>query len=365
MTSTNETLICGLDGNPDLTGLGVRSAFYIQTVSFAIAGEFLDAEAGHLHSSTIGLLLAVLVALLRETIRGSLFAPEVSVILWLFSLQLFASFRTVKKSVPSEGQKVTAAALLTLRLHILLVFAYIGYATWFWFVGLDRLPHTTCTEWAFFFTRVNVRGWFRTLNKVIFGMICSACGLYALFILGAWIFDWAGKALRYLKGTPQKQKPAPLMPIQSDEQFAEIVDFFFEGRSNMQEVVQHFPLPKRVALTSAFMLWVVLRVSIFIGLMVTSVELQIKWNQIRNVQSLGSVSQLVPFIVALGQFVHIAYSTIRGDDRIGYATLIKDTVDPRLWKEVRETVTSSPCPERGDHPLNDEEHEMIVAAGRI
>ncbi|KAM0228983.1 hypothetical protein ACHAP5_011792 [Fusarium lateritium] len=342
MTSTNETLICGLDGNPDLTGLGVRSAFYIQTVSFAIAGEFLDAEAGHLHSSTIGLLLAVLVALLRETIRGSLFAPEVSVILWLFSLQLFASFRTVKKSVPSEGQKVTAAALLTLRLHILLVFAYIGYATWFWFVGLDRLPHTTCTEWAFFFTRVNVRGWFRTLNKVIFG-----------------------KALRYLKGTPQKQKPAPLMPIQSDEQFAEIVDFFFEGRSNMQEVVQHFPLPKRVALTSAFMLWVVLRVSIFIGLMVTSVELQIKWNQIRNVQSLGSVSQLVPFIVALGQFVHIAYSTIRGDDRIGYATLIKDTVDPRLWKEVRETVTSSPCPERGDHPLNDEEHEMIVAAGRI
>ncbi|KAM0266912.1 hypothetical protein ACHAPA_006481 [Fusarium lateritium] len=313
MTSTNETVVCGLDGNPDLTGLGVRSAFYIQTVSFAIAGEFLDAEAGHLHSSTIGLLLAVLVALLRETIRGSLFAPEVSVIIWLFSLQLFASFRTVKKSMPSEGQRVTGAALLTLRLHILLVFAYIGYATWFWFVGLDRLPHTACTEWAFFFARVKVRGWYRTVNKFF------------------------SKALRYLNGTPQKQNPAPPMTIQSDEQFAEIAAFLSDGQSNMQDAIQHFSLLEKVALTSTFMLWAVLRVSIFIGAMVTSVELQIKWNQIRNVQSLGSVSQLVPFIVALGQFVHIAYSTIRGDDRIDHVSRIRDAADPRLWKEAMET----------------------------
>ncbi|KAM0209041.1 hypothetical protein ACHAQD_011355 [Fusarium lateritium] len=364
MTSINETIVCGLDGNPDLTGLGVRSAFYIQTVSFAIAGEFLDAEAGHLHSSTIGLLLAVLVALLRETIRGSLFAPQVSVIIWLFSLQLFASFRTVKKSMPSEGQKVTGAALLTLRLHILVVFAFIGYATWFWFVGLDRLPHTACTEWAFFFARVKVRGWYRTVNKVLFGMICSICGLYALFILGVWIYTWIEKALRYLKGTPQKQKQAPPMAIQSDEQFAEIAAFLSEGQSNMQDDIQHFSLLKKVALTSTFMVWAVLRVSIFIGAMVTSVELQIKWNQIRNVQSLGSVSQLVPFIVALGQFVHIAYRTIRGDDRIDHASRVRDAADPRLWKEARETVTPLPCPERGGHPLNDEEHEMIVAAAR-
>jgi hypothetical protein len=196
MASTNETLVCGLDGNPDLTGLGVRSAFYIQTVSFAIAGEFLDAEAGHLHSSTIGLLLAVLVALLRETIRGSLFAPEVSVILWLFSLQLFASFRMVKNSIPRGRQNVSVVALLTFRLHLLLVFAYIGYATWFWFMGLDSLPHTACTEWAFFFASVNVRGWYRTLNKVIFGMLSSIGGLYVLFVLGARAFVLIGEYLR-------------------------------------------------------------------------------------------------------------------------------------------------------------------------
>lgn len=195
MASNGEPLVCGLDGNPDLTGLGVRSAFYIQTISFAIAGEFLDAEAGYLHSSTIGLLLAVLVALLRETIRGSLFAPEVSVVLWLFSLQLFASLRTVRKTVPDGENIVSAAAFLTFRLHLLLVFAYIGYATWFWFVGLDTLPHTACTEWAFFFARVDVRGWFRTMSKVILGMVCSVGGLYVLFVLGAGAFALLGESL--------------------------------------------------------------------------------------------------------------------------------------------------------------------------
>jgi hypothetical protein len=197
MASSAELVACGLDGNPDLIGLGVRSAFYIQTVSFAIAGEFLDAEAGYLHSSTIGLLLAVFIALVRETIKGSLFAPEVSVIIWLFSLQLFSSWRTVRKTVPEDGQRVLATALLTFRLHALLVFAYIGYATWFWFVGLDNLPHTACTEWAFFFARVNVRGWFRTMNKVLFGMACSILGLYILFVLGAWAFVFVGEYLLF------------------------------------------------------------------------------------------------------------------------------------------------------------------------
>ncbi|KAH7239554.1 hypothetical protein BKA59DRAFT_484663 [Fusarium tricinctum] len=364
MASNNETFVCGFDGNPDLTGLGVRSAFYIQTLSLVIAGMFLDAEAGHLHSSIIGLLLAVLVALLRETIRGSLFAPEVSVILWLFSLQLFSSFGTVRKLIPCGKQKISVAALLPVCLHLLLVFAYIGYAIWFWFVGLDSLPHTACTEWAFFFAKVNVRGWFRTFNKVSLGlgMVCSTCGLCVLFVLRARAFLFIKKAIRHLRGTPQKQKPVAPTPTQSDEQLSERVSSSFDNQMNMQDPLQHSSLPKRVAiLVILSKLWVALRASASIGLMAISVELQIEWNQIHNVQSLGSVSQLIPFIVALGQFAHIAYSTIREGDRIYYLSAIADAVGPRPWKEVREIVTPSPCPERGDYQSNEEEHEMIVA----
>ncbi|KAM0339572.1 hypothetical protein ACHAPU_010872 [Fusarium lateritium] len=354
MANNSKPLVCGLNGNQDLTGLGVRSAFYIQTISFAIAGEFLEAEAGYLHSSTVGLLLAVFIALLRETIRGSLLAPEVSVILWLFVLQLFASLRTVVKTVPDGEKKVTAAAFLTFRLHLLLVFAYIGYATWFWFVGLDMLPHTGCKEWAFFFARVNVRGWYRTLNKVTFGMLCSVGGLYVLFVLGTLAFVFIKKIIRHLKGTPQKRKTVAPIPSQSDQQFSELAAYLFEGQSSM---------PNKVVLTSTFMLWAALRACLFTGIMVISVELQIQWNQIRNVQSLGSVSQLVPFIIALGQLTHIAYSTIRGENQMNFTNRIRDPADHRLWKEARATVTPSPCPDRGGYHMDEEQHEMIVTDG--
>lgn len=36
-----------------------------------------------------------------------------------------------------------------------------------------------------------------------------------------------------------------------------------------------------------------------------SFELTIRWNQIRGVNSLDSVGQLVPFMLSLGQLIHI------------------------------------------------------------
>jgi hypothetical protein len=159
------------------------------------------------------------------------------------------------------------------------------------------------------------------------------------------------------------------MSTQSDEQFSEVVNFLFEGRSNMQDVVQHFSLPKKVTVMSTFMLLAAWRVSFFVGLMAISVELQIQWNQIRNVKSLDSVSQLA----------HIAYSTIRGKDYVNYADWIRDAVEPRVWKKVNDKgrglvgvlVLSdmlilgylvTPCPKRGGRQLDEEQHEMIVAA---
>jgi hypothetical protein len=50
--------------------------------------------------------------------------------------------------------------------------------------------------------------------------------------------------------------------------------------------------------------------------MVCTVELSIRWNEIRGVQSLDSVSQLVPFIVAVGQLAHVIYNAARGKDSI-------------------------------------------------
>lgn len=186
MANDGQPPVCGLDGNPDLTGLGLRTAFYIQSITFAVAGEFLDAEAAFLHSSAMGLLLAILVALVRETIMGSLRAPEVAVIMWLFSIQVVASSRTTKKFLPVAGQPVPTESLVRLRVQYAFVFAFVGYATWFWFRGLDTLPRTACVEYGFFFAKVDVRGWFRTLNKVVWGIVCGVFGLYICFLIIVW-----------------------------------------------------------------------------------------------------------------------------------------------------------------------------------
>lgn len=197
MASDGQAPICGLDGNPDLTGLGIRAAFYIQSVTFAVAGEFLHQEAAFLHSSAIVLLLAILVALVRETIMGSLHAPEVAVIMWLFAVQIVASGQTFVKSTSvmraTMGIPPPTADLARIRIHLSVVFAYVGYATWFWFAGLDTLPRTPCEEYGFFFTKVDIRGWFRTVNKVVYSLICVFTGLYAAFIALAWIYYGIGQ----------------------------------------------------------------------------------------------------------------------------------------------------------------------------
>ena len=64
-------------------------------------------------------------------------------------------------------------------------------------------------------------------------------------------------------------------------------------------------------LTTGFLIQAAVTALASLALMVPAVELSIQWNQIRGVQALDSVGQLVPFILALGQFAHVAYSTLR------------------------------------------------------
>jgi len=183
MASDGQPPICGLDGNPDLSGLGIRAAFYIQSVTFAVAGEFLPAEAAYLHSSAIALLLATFVVLVRETIMGSLPAPEVAVVMWLFSIQMFAAGRTLKDAVGTAAVADQARSMI----HLVVLFSFLGYATWFWFAGLDTLPRTACDEYGFFFSKVDLRGWFRTVNKVVFCIMLVPAGFLALFFVISWI----------------------------------------------------------------------------------------------------------------------------------------------------------------------------------
>ena len=184
MANNDTEPVCGLDGNPDLTGLGVRSAFYIQAITFAIAGQYLDGEAVFLHSSVVGLSLAMLVALLRETIKGTILAPEVIVVLSVICLQFMSSTVTVLTPLLEGTKKDSSSTLLNLTVQYSVALTFIGYSAWYWFVGLDSLPRTACTEWAFMIRKIDIRdGTFRLCNKIA-ALVCSAIfGLITLILL--------------------------------------------------------------------------------------------------------------------------------------------------------------------------------------
>jgi hypothetical protein len=43
---------------------------------------------------------------------------------------------------------------------------------------------------------------------------------------------------------------------------------------------------------------------------VVATEVTIRWNKIRGVDSLDSVSQLVPFVIGLGQLLYVLYRSV-------------------------------------------------------
>ena len=53
-------------------------------------------------------------------------------------------------------------------------------------------------------------------------------------------------------------------------------------------------------------------VFLLVALTAPSAELSIGWHEMRGVQALDSVGQLVPLISALGQLAHAVYSTLHG-----------------------------------------------------
>ena len=74
-------------------------------------------------------------------------------------------------------------------------------------------------------------------------------------------------------------------------------------------------------------LWFVILTS---GL-VPTVEMGIKWNDIRGVQKLDSPGQLIPLLLSLGQLVHVLYSILRGQDSLEKHLAEKPTTSKYMY----------------------------------
>ncbi|KAK4182164.1 hypothetical protein QBC35DRAFT_457574 [Podospora australis] len=134
MASNSTTPIdCGFNGNPDLTGLGLRLSFYIQCITSALAAAFLNQHFDYIQSSSTAFYLATL-----PYLSGRSAMPAI-VIIYAEATHSLALPRQIVRSV--------------------LLFSSMTYGAWFWHTGIDRLPPVEgCIEVnAYQFRKIDLR----------------------------------------------------------------------------------------------------------------------------------------------------------------------------------------------------------------
>lgn len=159
---------CPIEGNPDLYGLGIRLGIYFQMITVQISAMMSQAlrDDDYLGEATIVFIISVGSVLVSELYKGKegIQAVEAAPILALLIAQV-GSCRIVatRSIIPTVIYSVELCGL-------------IGLNVWYWWYGMDTLGRACPDDKAFFFAKVSLWGWFRTLNKVftVFSAICGA-----------------------------------------------------------------------------------------------------------------------------------------------------------------------------------------------
>ena len=146
---------CGFAGNNDLYGLGLRVGIYLQFIATFAAKFFLPNEFKYLQAITLVYVSANLIAVIRETTLHTVRACEIFIIFWILVPQFQPA---IKLGVLNTPQTLISGVVM----------AFSIFMEWFYFRGIDGLPPPPgCQDYGFFFAKVNLRGWFRIFNQVL------------------------------------------------------------------------------------------------------------------------------------------------------------------------------------------------------
>lgn len=301
----------------------------------------------------------MLIALIYQTSNSSppLYAAEVYIILTfghgssMTSATLF-EWRKDTSFTASKYDNMTATTLLGILTRLFITSAFEGYMIWYWFVGIEGMTspeNPSCVSYAWFFSRVRLLGWFRTLNKV--GAVMGATGCF--YDLAKWTITiatsinkrgWRWIAGRLLDSLADERdeihNTAKLalhiasrhhrrLVLGNDIEEAQLrIERARNGGADTQESLESMlharnlsirrtlspnapnpPLPGRrwVLVTylyiseSAPWVWDFGVLSIFIA----GIEMTIRYNDIKGVSSYGSTGQLIPFVTGIAGLVKV------------------------------------------------------------
>jgi len=291
MSSQDGQDICSFEGNNDIYGQGIRAGVYLQAASIATATLFGQKAILNKISYGSGIFqFALTVGLCILTTTSSDFRAVEAALVVL--LAICSSFQA-----PSPGSNmflhrpwtldkvqswVQDAGLPLFRNGVEMIL--LCYSVWFWFRGLDVLPHSeACTTYAFFFSRVDLYGWFRTLGKVY--IILELVSQVVVFVF-------------WMKSRSSNKTPEDALP---------------QVEAQMQDAPEQTPESFRDIYKKAWHLFFGFNRFMLLTFIALSVELMIRWNNVTSVSSLKNVGQLIALLVGVGGFVSVVLEWEHGD----------------------------------------------------
>lgn len=168
---------CGFAGNSDIYGVGIRIGYYTQALSVWVANYFVLGEAKILRSTNLLFMIAVLIGLFALSRKS----PNAYAIEAFLLLQLsFATFYIGVVDWSRYSKKYWRFSPGRNVIMSMTNLSAIGYNAWFWWRGLDKMDETPCGTFAFFFSKVDLFGWYRAMYRAlsipaIIGAVITEC----------------------------------------------------------------------------------------------------------------------------------------------------------------------------------------------
>ncbi|KAI0382806.1 hypothetical protein F5Y04DRAFT_44064 [Hypomontagnella monticulosa] len=147
---------CDIVGDADFYGIGIRLGLYSQSLTTLLVTLFVQEEEEVNRVLNLLLQLAIFAGTVLKTNKSDIHAFEVMIVFWLLVGAL--------SSLTGDG--LSGIRSFSGICRLVFYAALSAYGCWFWFIGVDTMPGTKCTQ-IVFFGRSTLDGWFRTFGKVI------------------------------------------------------------------------------------------------------------------------------------------------------------------------------------------------------
>ncbi|KAN0110780.1 hypothetical protein V8E51_007167 [Hyaloscypha variabilis] len=267
---------CNFTGNPDMYGLGIRIGFYCHWFGVVLASWVARGEFRLLKLSYFFFVGGMFLAIILETVKNSLLPVETYIALLLafggylnvVPLYLWKAFTWCEPRMdPSRYPRAGTGRIFQLINFILMV-ALSVFQLYFWIKRVSAVASIGCVEFGFFFAQIplNEKGFVVANILFHFFFLFTCVGVVAVFI--AKLYElYEGRRHRRI-GRHQRHSLQRLQTI-SDV--------------------------------------------IVAGVVVTAIELLIRWNGIQGVNSVSTAGQTIPMIVGIGLVARVVYIGMSGD----------------------------------------------------